>query len=335
MLLRHRSPQSQGHHNCRSEDGTASAFVSSPSLSLSTEESARQTLLDWNFDPNDVSKGENGWCSSPLLSRPTSAALHHYVGDVRKSRPMILFAQLGDLPMMQHILANTTLDDPLEEFSKTDEYGLFPLYTAISEPHPEDNILTVCQWLHSHGANLRQTLADEWSPLSRACLKGFDKVAIWLVSNGALLQSQRDENTQLVPFDMDAAERDLPPNGDYYGVVDQATQSAADRVHCNIFDWAKDILSTRDVFFLFLSGTLLPPLVLLPCSSTATPSAEATTSDFQIQRAIQRFNGHSGVLELISQYVGVETKLDVLCTARGLVRYRHKKEQERAANSYV
>jgi len=108
------------------------------------------------------------------------------------------------------------------------------------------------------------------------------------------------------------------------------TQSAVDRVHCNIFDWAKDILATRDAFFLFLTGTLLPPPVpLLPCSSTATSSAEVTTIDFQIQRAIQHFNGHSGILELISQYVGVETKLDVLCTARGLESYRRKKEQER------
>jgi hypothetical protein len=281
--------------------------------------------MDWHFDPGNVSREGKGWCSSPLLSRPASAALRHYIGHVRESRPMIVFAQLGDLQMMKHILANTTLDNPLEEFSKTDEHGLFPLYTAISEPNPEDHILRVCQWLHSHGANVKQTLGEDWSPLSRACLKGFDKVAIWLVSNGALLlkrQDKHDENKPSVVFDMDAAERDLPPN--YYGIFDESTQSEVNRVHDKIFDWANEILSTRDTFFLFLTGTLMPPPVLLPSSTT-----EATATDFQIQRAIQCFNGHSGVLELISQYVGVETKLEILCTARGLAKYRKEIEHER------
>ena len=42
------------------------------------------------------------------------------------------------------------------ELHMTDEHDLFPLYTAISEPHVEQEILETCQWLVACGTNLRR-----------------------------------------------------------------------------------------------------------------------------------------------------------------------------------
>ena len=92
----------------------------------------RQQLRDWKFDPYDVSKSSTEWCTSPSLYLESSASLYHYIArdNHRSSRPMILFTQLGDISMMEYILANSTLPNPLDELSKTDEFELFPQFVC-------------------------------------------------------------------------------------------------------------------------------------------------------------------------------------------------------------
>ena len=291
------------------------------------EAQARSKLVDWGFDADDVSKGGREWYYSHLL--PKNTAIDYAQ---RESRPMVIFAQLGDLSMMRYIMHKS--NDPKGELCKSDEYGLFPLYTAISTPHKEANVLEVCQWLHSQGADIRQTVGMEWTALSRACLKGFGRVALWLVSAGALLDDSGS-------FDANVAKRDLP-SCEYY----PGDTVCAGRIHQEIFSWANDIVSTRDGFFMFLAGTI-PPSQLgntrqnhrqviesmitrgnLPEAAVSfllnnIPDSKLMTFLDMVASPLCILNGFPGITEHIAQYVGVETNKSIICSARGLI--EHKK----------
>ena len=297
---------------------------------------ARRKLMDWGFDPDDVSKASSDWHSSHCLA---SSNIHYCA---RKSRPMIIFSQLGDLPMMRYILQNSTEPSPLEELTKTDEHDLFPLYTAISKPHTEDQILKNCRWLLAHGADIQQQVGSEWSCLSRACLLGYEGVAKWLLVSGALLN--KVDGT----FDSILAMVDLPPSC-YYGHEGEVTRHVADRVHRSIFAWARNICFTRHSFMIFLSGTIIGTSIKNhPAESSDDPRQiikdrlmsagyyseqaasfllkdipQSTLVHFLTLAAspLNIFNGQSGVLELIGSFVGVETSQKTLRTARGLVKH--------------
>jgi hypothetical protein len=295
---------------------------------------ARRKLEDWGFDPDDVSKASIDWHSSPCVA---SSNIHYCA---RKSRPMIIFAQLGDLPMMRYILQNSTESTPLEELTNTDEHGLFPLYTAISKPHSEDQILAICQWLHANGADIQQQVGSEWSCLSRACLLGYDRVAKWLLTSGALL-SQVDGT-----FDSNLAKLDIPPSC-HYGHEGEVIRHVADRVHRSMFAWARNICDTRHSFMVFLSGTLVGTSSnnvaesddprqfirdrLISAGNYSEQAVSFLLKDIPHSTLVQFltmavsplniFNGQSGVLELIGSFVGVEKNHKILCTTRGLVKH--------------
>lgn len=288
---------------------------------------AKQTLKDWGFDPDDVSKGGREWYYSQF--RPAGAIGY----GVRESRPMILFAQIGDLSMLRYIWKMS--EDPVGELSKTDEFGLFPLYTAISDPRDQESILEVCRFLYQRGASVQQTVAGEWSPLSRACLKGFRKVAEWLLASGALLTADGR-------FDCHLAKRDIPLAGSYNTGEDSLT-STASQIHRELFAWAEEILATWDTFFLVLAAVSLP----LPSIETARPTLErilaercrSTLSNASallcmlpdskllaflntLRSPLEVFSGHPGIMEHIGGFVGVEEDRTILCTARGLVGHK-------------
>jgi hypothetical protein len=292
---------------------------------IECETKARQKLTDWGFDPFDVEAGSKKWYGSQL--RPSSNISY----DERESRPMVIFANLGDLPMMRYIMLKST--NPSEEMSKTDEYGLFPLYTAITEPHNEEHIIAVCGWLCNNGADIKQTVGGEWSPLSKACLKGFERVALWLLSSGALLNADGS-------FDADLAKRDLPSCG--YEPCGYEAQKHAYRIHQKIFAWARQIVSTQSIFLLFLTGTLklsrpsVDPKqsiehVILTCGYYPVASVSFLLQDIPDEKLnaflemasspLVVFNGLPGILELISEYVSIERNRKILCTAKGLVEH--------------
>ena len=293
--------------------------------SIEKEVVAKQKLNAWGFDPNDVSKSSTVWFDSNCCY------------DRRESRPMIIFAHLGDLPMIRYILQKS--DDPICEMSKTDEHGLFPMYVAISETHDENHILTICQFLHQNGANIQQTLAGEWTCLSRACLKGMDKVAFWLVKEGgALLNSETGE------FDHEVARRDLPATG-YEDICGHAASNRAHRVHSQIFQWSKEIVATRNHFRLFLIGTMnlssrrdviANPKICVKRIMVSRGLFSAESIQFLLEdmtdeklrefldkasSPLTMFNGQHGILQQISEYLGVETNTKILKTALGLVEH--------------
>jgi hypothetical protein len=300
------------------------------SANLECERQARRKLREWGFDPDDVSKASSNWYASHL--RPSSNINY---GE-RISRPMIIFAHQGDLPMMRYILKKSK--DPAAELSKTDEHGLFPLYVAISKPHSEQQVLAVCRWLYANGCDIQQTVGDgecAWSALSRACLFGFQEVAKWLLSSGSLLENTRGS------FDTNLAKRDLPS----YGYIDVSgePQVLANQIRRNIFVWSNEIVSTRNNFLLFLWGTLQPnektishprPRLENMLVSRGYFSKEAVSFLLQeipdaklgtflemAKPPLRVFNGHPGILEQIGQYLGVQSDAKLLRTVRGLVEH--------------
>ena len=299
----------------------SSACACVASDDIECEATARQKLLDWGFDPEDVTKSSKNWYESTL--RPSSNIDYGQ----RMSRPMIIFSHMGDLPMLRYILKKS--NDPVGELFKTDQYGPFPLYVAISKGKGENNILRVCRWLCDNGADIKQTVGGDWSPLFRACAFGFVNVSLWLLSSGALLDSNGS-------FDASIAKRDLPScwNGN--------NQAILDRVHRKIFACAAQVIATRSNFLLFLSGTLKLKNKMSPRSavehvmvSRGYYAASAVTMlledladgklGFFLDMAaspLHVFNGQSGILELIGQFVGgIESSRSILTTARGLMEY--------------
>jgi hypothetical protein len=286
------------------------------------ETRARRKLVDcWGFDPEDVSKASIDWYESHLL--PSSNIDY---GE-RLSKAMVIFAHLGDLPMMRYILKKS--NDPSGDLIGKDEYGLFPMYAAISKPLSSEHVLTTCQWLYNNGASIKQTVGGDWSPLARACIFDYDAVAIWLISSGALL----DDNGA---FDLNVAKRDLPSCG-----YETAQVRTADRVHRKIFEWANQIITVQENFTLFLTGTLQPETTMasprptveqlflsrgyFPANAVSflledTPDEKLAVFLGMTESPLVMFQGHSGVLEIIANFVGFETNKTMLRTARGIVR---------------
>ena len=229
---------------------------------IDCESIARRKLRNWSFDPDDVSKEANDWVDS-FLARSHPAINHIYRRG--SSRPMIVFSQINDLPMMKYVYEKSS--NPDQEIVGADEHRLFPLYAAISKPHADADILRICKWLHAKGADARQTIGtatevDRWSPLRRACLNGFADVAVWLGSEcGALLTTAtslrfesegEQEKKSCYEFDFGAAMRDLPSPICGGHTPDDASIMSPLRpyhIHWKIFDWAEHVLESRHVFF--------------------------------------------------------------------------------------
>eukprot|EP00977_Amphora_coffeiformis_P025799 scaffold22228_cov78-Amphora_coffeaeformis.AAC.3 len=294
-------------------DATAAA------ITATTDLACRQKLIDWKFDPIDVSRGTDEWYTSPLL-----ATSNIFYG-ARISPPIVLFAQLGDCDMLRYILRKSRYATR-EELRRTDECGLFPLYTAISEPHTQDQILDVCQWLFKQGADLQQLVGNDWSPLARACLKGYDKVALWLIQSGALLRytsgnannnDDHDDDNHTIVFDSDLAQRDLPRFG-VYNVGGCDTLMVTRYVHEKIFAWARQILVVRESFWWVLMGTVQRS-VLDEMESGDDDEGGDPCHNKTACTSLCTLNSHPGLLEHIAGFVGVTTSRKILCTVRGLV----------------
>lgn len=267
---------------------------------LSANDEARKTLNEWNLDPDgDLSAATCAWYSSPLLSSHMIAIPY---GE-RASRPMIIFAHMNDLPTMQYILKTEVTKKGNNKSAKdlltaTDDFGLFPLYTAISEPHHDDDVLRVVKWLVSNGADVRQTLANLYTPFSRACFKGYAKVAQWLViEGGAFLQHGT--------FKIDWAQRHMQPLRMSHDTCGCSWTSAAEanRIHQGLFVWAERVLKTRRDFIWVLWGS-------------HHRSVRGSLS------SLEALSGHAGLLQHIASYAGVETRTSILTTARGLIQHR-------------
>jgi hypothetical protein len=253
---------------------------------------ARQTLRDWNFDPDNVAKPSCDWYSSPLMEKHYDTIPYAE----RSSSPMIIMAHLNDLSAMKYILdqARKNGNGAEEILTQTDDFGLFPLYTAISEPNDEEKILETVQWLVRQGADVNQSVHGLYTAFRRAAFKGYGKVAEWLVIEGGSFQN--DE----IGFCHSWAKRFMQPVRLSYDTAGCTWTSAAhaDDIHQQLFQWAEKTIETRSNFVHIMLG------------------ARSGTSPLRV------LNGHPGMLEHIASFVGVETRKDILTTVGGLLGHK-------------
>lgn len=275
--------------------------VRSPSMHLLTDkaavEKARQTLRDWNFDPDHVTESTCKWYYSTKLHEQHPDCIPY---SERLSTPMVIMAHMNDVPTMHYILQQATLNEgktALEVLAETDRCGLFPLYTAISEPHHEESVLKTVQWLVQQGADVQQSVHGMFTSFRRAAFKGFSKVAQWLViEGGVFLKNGSDDE-----FCHTAAKRLMQPVRISYDTAGCTWISAAhaDCIHQQLFKWAETTLETRSDYRWVMLGSKRP-----------------SSSSLQI------LDGHPGLLEHIAGFVGVERRKGILATARGLLEHK-------------
>ena len=265
------------------------------------EETAREKMKEAGFDPDDVTKQ----CELSLDAR--KAINMNYPGF--SMGPMAYFCSIGDLEMCRYLLskgASTTA-------TGTDG-TLFPMFAAANGGH-----LDVCKWLYVHGAEEdigRRN--DDYTPLgfagSQACCR-------WFVLKGVL--SLGDKPGFVCPKLMRQDFRPRPST-DY----DPRTPRTYYDPRPELLEWAKQSVQTQSGFMTFLLGTLPAPAFtraalqsLLAERLRSQDAAEIfirNTPEDQCRLAWQKlfqkarfgspvicFGGTNGILELISDYVGV------------------------------
>ena len=283
---------------------------------VEVEETAREKMEEAGFDPDDVTKECE--LNVDLLE---ARGLLEAVGTMMyapKLHPMTYCCRVGDLKMCRYLLskgASTTA-------TGTDG-TLFPMFAAANGGH-----LDVCKWLYVHGAEEdigRRN--DDYTPLgfagSQACCR-------WFVLKGVL--SLGDKPGFVCPKLMRQDFRPRPstdydprtPSTDY----DPRTPRTYYDPRPELLEWAKQSVQTQSGFMTFLLGTLPAPAFtraalqsLLAERLRSQDAAEIfirNTPEDQCRLAWQKlfqkarfgspvicFGGTNGILELISDYVGV------------------------------
>ena len=185
---------------------------------------------------------------------------------------------------------------------KTNTNGGFPMYYAAAWGHIE-----VVQWLFHHGGakeDIRKVLrsgqaleqyilqSTACSPLHTALLRGYFDVVHWLILNGAL--ASRDD-VDICIIDDIVMRRDLGQH-----------DSWSEDKRLPILSWAQDAITTHDMIQLFLKGTILSSSSFRrhPNNEYATRSKRMRLSSTTTSSSLVMFKGKSGILELISKYLG-------------------------------
>lgn len=218
--------------------------------------------------------------------------------------PMVYFAYEGDLPMCRYLFAHGASTS-----SRNVQDEWFPLYAAALRGRAE-----VCKWLYENGAkrDIRRENKDGYTPLSASindiCLNRRDTTR-WLILNGALSKGSTSD------IDPAAVREDLAPygseNSDY---IDERQQ---------LLFWASEAVLVHSNYRVFLMGTLTAPDFsteslrnILVAKLHSAEAAQLIIEDASIERQkiiwdklcsspVRCLGCHSGVLELISDFVGV------------------------------
>jgi len=205
-------------------------------------------------------------------------------GNIRT--PMVTFCNEGNLKMCRYLLSLGA--DCRKEGGPN---GIFPMLEAARYGH-----LDVCQWLYHDGGaknDIRKQDASGISPLSAALHYHHVDVFQWLTLNGAL-SSPRDDVDGGVIDDLTIRNNVHPPN--HYWTLDKRV---------TLLLWAQDAVTTHDNFQVFLTGTIIPFTSFRrhPKNEYATRSKRTKVSPSSSSPLVM-LKGKSGILELISNYVG-------------------------------
>ena len=190
--------------------------------------------------------------------------------------PMRYFAEKGDLPMMRWLYVNGA--DSRDCGARAgDAASSFPMFGAALWGH-----LDVCKWLFQHGAardvTRRNANGNGVTPLSVSFNEwpGNRNMSRWLILNGALCKD--DDSGEI---GVEIIKQDLRMGTRYSWRVKERKL---------LLEWANDLHRARTSFLLFLSGALSAPKHACITRRNVSP--------------VQILGGKTGVLELISDYVG-------------------------------
>ena len=97
--------------------------ISSVGSPIEEEESAIHKLKEWKFNDDDVTSESEKWYELANKNRAHSI----YFSAIKRVplRPMLVFAHLGDIPMMRYILLKSCDASEVSRCDSTGEY--FPL----------------------------------------------------------------------------------------------------------------------------------------------------------------------------------------------------------------
>ena len=206
--------------------------------------------------------------------------LHLGVGNVWGVRgsnysitPMIYFCRLGNLDMCRYLFSRGA--DCTQSSSNN---FWFPMYAAAL-----GGSLDLCQWLFHHGGakdDIGKKNSCNYTPLKVAINHNGKcglEVSKWLILNGVLcIPFNPDASIGSVITD-DAVKNNLTPECGW--TINRRPE---------LLLWAREVVTTHQHFMLFLKGTVTSSSSLL-----------------------ETFNGKSGILELIGEYVGNPKAKDV------------------------
>lgn len=359
-------------------------------------------IIGDNGRSDDLSRTTCDWYHSPGMSSVLIEEEKNGYQNImipyreRPSRPMIIMSHLCDLNTMKYIAKrhnemllqqqkvvampskDTANDNTLSHnvtastkqrkqqgvklVEMTDGCGLFPLYTAISQPHCEEEVLKVVKWLvQSQNANVHQSIRNncQYTAFTRACYKGYGRVAEWLAVEGnafldcehvveendhendddgtekaSLSSSSSKSSSSSFSFQHDLAKRQIQPSKLAYATSGCTWKDActAQGIHEGLFYWAESVIATRRTFLTtVLTGTMISnsiddDVVVQHKEEEEKKLMEELQQQKEQRRVLsnclQLLNGHTGLIELIAAYVGVERRKTVLTTARGLVQHQ-------------
>ena len=201
--------------------------------------------------------------------------------------PMHYYCRHGNLKMIQYLFSRGA------DCRKTDRYGSSPMYLAAYGGHFE-----VIKWLVHYGGAKEDIRKYEescggFSALRIALEFGFENIVKWMILNEAL--STRYDDV----FDATMMRNHLG----------QASHSNwEDDKRLAILSWAQGAITIHDNFQLFLKGTI----VSTSFYETGTTSKRMKLSpSSSLSSPLVIFNGKSGILELISEYVGIPSAKDL------------------------
>ena len=231
------------------------------------DQTARELLAKKGFDPKDVNKF-----------------------DKKGRTPMMYFCSKGNLTMVRY-LVNRDAD-----CRKLDRLGGFPMFAAAVGGHLE----TMKFLSHECGAHedIRRVTKHGFTPLRIALFKDRYDVVWWLLLNEAL-SSRRDDAVDGGGIDDMIMRRDL-----------RHIHGTRQRWKCDhrlpVLAWAQASVAEYENVKIFLTGTIV---------SAASSSVQRHPKNPYATRSHKRrkvvspssslviFNGTSGILELIADYV--------------------------------
>ena len=204
--------------------------------------------------------------------------------------PMLYFCGTGNLQMCRYLI------DRRADCRTTDEYGGSPMFAAAAAGHFE--IMKLLSQVDGAHEDIRRVTNEGISPLCIAFHGGHVDVWKWLIRNGALSSSRNDVDDGGIDATM-VMRRNIRP------IQDNDGDNWRNDKRLTVLAWAQTSVAAYENVKVFLTGTIVPASSSV-CRHPKNPSATRSHKRRKVvspSSSLVIFNGTSGILELIADYV--------------------------------